>query len=104
MIIETGQDLNQDSDLSEFQNAHTLLLEINKFAPSILLSVIPQLEEEMKVDYKFYFRLIYLKLEQLQQAFWVKCFHLLNRTYSQLMTRFGFLGWSVVMIKMLRLE
>jgi sister-chromatid-cohesion protein PDS5 len=51
VIIETGQDLNQDSDLTEFQNAHALLLEINKFAPSILLSVIPQLEEEMKVEY-----------------------------------------------------
>jgi sister-chromatid-cohesion protein PDS5 len=41
--------LDEDSDLTEFQNAHFLILEINKFASGILLNVIPQLEEELKV-------------------------------------------------------
>ena len=49
VIIETGRDLDEDSDLTEFQNAHFLILEINKFASGILLNVIPQLEEELKV-------------------------------------------------------
>lgn len=51
MIIETGRDLDEDSDLTDFQNAHALILEINKFSPDILLSVIPQLEEEMKAAF-----------------------------------------------------
>lgn len=50
IIIDAGRNLDDESDLTDFENAHALILEMNKFAPSVLLSVIPQLDEEMKVD------------------------------------------------------
>ncbi|KAL1924376.1 uncharacterized protein VTP21DRAFT_7411 [Calcarisporiella thermophila] len=39
-----------EDDLREFRVAHDLILELNRVAPGLLLNVIPQLEEEMRVD------------------------------------------------------
>jgi hypothetical protein len=33
----------------EFKQAHKLILQINKYVPTLLLNVIPQLQEELKV-------------------------------------------------------
>ncbi|KAJ3090605.1 hypothetical protein HK102_003231 [Quaeritorhiza haematococci] len=61
-VAEEGSD-NSDDDsdaggagrgafagFEEFKSAHDLILEINKTAPGVLLNVIPQLEEELKVE------------------------------------------------------
>lgn len=37
-------------DLEELKSAHELIIEINKVSDGVLLSVIPQLEAELKVD------------------------------------------------------
>lgn len=51
IMIDTSRNL--DSDLEEemggFESCHNLLLEVFKTAEGVLLNVIPQLEEELKV-------------------------------------------------------
>ncbi|KAH6587489.1 hypothetical protein BASA61_006214 [Batrachochytrium salamandrivorans] len=50
ILIATGKDVTEDTDPEQFRSAHKLILEVYKAAPDTLLSVIPQLEEELKVD------------------------------------------------------
>ncbi|KAK6092673.1 Sister chromatid cohesion protein pds5 [Batrachochytrium dendrobatidis] len=50
ILIAAGKDISDDSNSEQFISTHRLILEIYKSAPDILLNVIPQLEEELKVD------------------------------------------------------
>lgn len=50
VIVATGRDLEESEHLNDFKAAHKLILQINKFVPSLLLNVIPQLQEELKVE------------------------------------------------------
>jgi sister-chromatid-cohesion protein PDS5 len=49
IVVKSGTEMSDD-DFSEFKDAHKLILEINKSSPGVLLSVIPQIEEELKFD------------------------------------------------------
>jgi sister-chromatid-cohesion protein PDS5 len=49
-IINSSRDLDIEENLGEFKNAHNLILQIFEHVPTLLLNVIPQLEEELKVE------------------------------------------------------
>ncbi|KNC98061.1 uncharacterized protein SPPG_09381 [Spizellomyces punctatus DAOM BR117] len=49
-IVAAGRGFEDESDEKEFEDAHKVILEINRASPAVLLSVIPQLDEELKVD------------------------------------------------------
>jgi sister-chromatid-cohesion protein PDS5 len=49
-IIASSKDLEDDMNLEEFKKSHSLILQIFDNVPSLLLNVIPQLEEELKVE------------------------------------------------------
>jgi sister-chromatid-cohesion protein PDS5 len=53
IIVATGHDLEQEEQMIEFKQAHKLILQINKYVPTLLLNVIPQLQEELKVLFLF---------------------------------------------------
>jgi sister-chromatid-cohesion protein PDS5 len=40
----------EDEDLDEISTAHDLIKQLNRACPSLLLNVVPQLEEELRVD------------------------------------------------------
>ncbi|PVU88709.1 hypothetical protein BB559_005438 [Furculomyces boomerangus] len=51
IIIASSKQLDSDSEtLNNLKTAHYLILELNKTASSILQNVVPQLEEELRVD------------------------------------------------------
>lgn len=50
IIVASSREL-EESDLLEFKEAHKLVLEINRTVPLLLLNVVPQLEEELKVEH-----------------------------------------------------
>ncbi|KAG0357479.1 hypothetical protein BGZ54_000324, partial [Gamsiella multidivaricata] len=50
VISVAGNGELSSKDLSDFKTVHHLVVEINKAAPALLLNVIPQLEEELKVS------------------------------------------------------
>ncbi|KAJ3292603.1 hypothetical protein HK104_005175 [Borealophlyctis nickersoniae] len=50
VILSALKDMDEEVDTKEYDAAHKLILEINKVAPGVLLSVIPQLEEELKAE------------------------------------------------------
>lgn len=49
-IINSCRDLDIEENMVEFKNAHNLILQIFEQVPTLLLNVIPQLEEELKVE------------------------------------------------------
>jgi sister-chromatid-cohesion protein PDS5 len=49
IIVASSQDL-EESDLADFKSAHKLILQMNAHVPTLLLSVVPLLEEELKVE------------------------------------------------------
>ncbi|KIK94536.1 hypothetical protein PAXRUDRAFT_827895 [Paxillus rubicundulus Ve08.2h10] len=50
IIVTNSRDLDSDSDFDEIRTAHDLVKQLNRSCPSLLHSVIPQLEEELRVD------------------------------------------------------
>ncbi|KAI9100571.1 armadillo-type protein [Phlyctochytrium arcticum] len=50
VVVSAAQGFEDHTDENEFEEAHQLILEIYRAAPDVLLSVIPQLEEELKID------------------------------------------------------
>ena len=50
ILVAAGKEMADDANPEQFRAAHRLILEIYNAAPDILLNVIPQLEEELKVD------------------------------------------------------
>ncbi|SPO28169.1 related to PDS5 - precocious dissociation of sister chromatids [Ustilago trichophora] len=50
VILSATQDEEQDERLESLQTAHSLIVQINRVVPSLLLNVIPQLEEELKAE------------------------------------------------------
>nr|KAJ3419747.1 hypothetical protein HK105_006552 [Polyrhizophydium stewartii] len=50
ILVEASRNVTDDTNPEQFRSAHKLILEIYTAAPDILLNVIPQLEEELKVD------------------------------------------------------
>lgn len=40
----------KDTDLQEFRTSHLLMIEIHRFVPSLLLNVIQQVDEELKIE------------------------------------------------------
>ncbi|KAI8912618.1 armadillo-type protein [Gorgonomyces haynaldii] len=49
-IIIASSEITDDDELADFKAAHSLVLQINKSVPALLLNVIPLLEEELKVE------------------------------------------------------
>jgi sister chromatid cohesion protein PDS5 len=49
-IIASSKDLEDDMNLNEFKKSHSLILQIFEHVPALLLNVVPQLEEELKVE------------------------------------------------------
>ncbi|CAG8716337.1 8311_t:CDS:10, partial [Ambispora leptoticha] len=49
VIVSSGKSVAPEV-LSDFKTAHELIKELNRAAPGLLLNVIPQLEEELKLD------------------------------------------------------
>lgn len=50
IIITNSQLLDPDSDFEEIHVAHELVRQLSRSCPSLLHSVIPQLEEELRVE------------------------------------------------------
>lgn len=50
IIITNSRDLQSDSDFEEIRTAHELVKQLARSCPSLLHSVIPQLEEELRVE------------------------------------------------------
>jgi len=50
IIVTNSRDLDSESDFDEIRTAHDLVKQLSKSCPSLLHSVIPQLEEELRVD------------------------------------------------------
>lgn len=51
IIVTNSRDLESDNDFDEIRTAHDLVKQLSKSCPSVLHSVIPQLEEELRVDH-----------------------------------------------------
>jgi hypothetical protein len=49
VIVAAGKNGTSAEELNDFKTAHDLIKELNRTAPGLLLNVIPQLEEELKV-------------------------------------------------------
>ncbi|KAG9311776.1 armadillo-type protein [Chiua virens] len=49
-IVTNSRNLDSESDFDEIRTAHVLVKQLSKSCPSLLHSVIPQLEEELRVD------------------------------------------------------
>lgn len=49
-IIKSSRDLEDESNFKLFKDSHSLILQIFENVPSLLLNVVPQLEEELKVE------------------------------------------------------
>ncbi|TKY89877.1 hypothetical protein EX895_001174 [Sporisorium graminicola] len=50
VMISATQEDDQDERLESLQSAHSLIVQINRVVPSLLLNVIPQLEEELRAE------------------------------------------------------
>ncbi|KAI8925749.1 armadillo-type protein [Entophlyctis helioformis] len=50
ILVAAGKNVTDDTNPEQFRAAHRLIIDIYRAAPDILLNVIPQLEEELKVD------------------------------------------------------
>ncbi|CAG8655996.1 17009_t:CDS:10, partial [Rhizophagus irregularis] len=50
VIVAAGKNGTSAEELNDFKTAHDLIKELNRTAPGLLLNVIPQLEEELKLD------------------------------------------------------
>ncbi|CDU25263.1 related to PDS5-precocious dissociation of sister chromatids [Sporisorium scitamineum] len=50
VILSATQEDDQDERLQSLQTAHSLIIQINRVIPSLLLNVIPQLEEELRAE------------------------------------------------------
>nr|WJN24945.1 cohesin maintenance factor [Sporisorium sorghi] len=50
VLISATQEDDQDERLESLQTAHSLIVQINRVVPSLLLNVIPQLEEELRAE------------------------------------------------------
>ncbi|CAI2176405.1 15434_t:CDS:10 [Funneliformis geosporum] len=50
VIVEADRNGTSTEELNNFKTAHDLIKELNRAAPGLLLNVIPQLEEELKLD------------------------------------------------------
>ncbi|CAG8738368.1 4211_t:CDS:10, partial [Dentiscutata erythropus] len=50
VIVAAGKTGAPTEELNDFKTAHDLIKELNRSAPGLLLNVIPQLEEELKLD------------------------------------------------------
>ncbi|RHZ63282.1 hypothetical protein Glove_330g114 [Diversispora epigaea] len=50
VIVAAGKSGAPAEELNDFKTAHDLIKELNRIAPGLLLNVIPQLEEELKLD------------------------------------------------------
>lgn len=50
MIVAAGKSTTPTDDINDIRAAHDLVKELNKVVPGLLLNVIPQLEEELKVS------------------------------------------------------
>ncbi|CAG8774040.1 7082_t:CDS:2, partial [Acaulospora morrowiae] len=50
VIVAAGKAGAPAEELNDFKIAHDLIKELNRTAPGLLLNVIPQLEEELKLD------------------------------------------------------
>lgn len=50
VINTASQEDDQDEKLESLQTAHSLIIQINRVVPSLLLNVIPQLEEELRAE------------------------------------------------------
>ncbi|KAF9226311.1 hypothetical protein BS17DRAFT_794477 [Gyrodon lividus] len=50
IIVTNSRDLDSESDFDEIRTAHDLVKQLSRSCPSLLHSVIPQLEEELRVD------------------------------------------------------
>ncbi|RUS17197.1 armadillo-type protein [Endogone sp. FLAS-F59071] len=50
VIVAAGKSTTPTDDINDFRAAHDLVKELNKVVPGLLLNVIPQLEEELKLD------------------------------------------------------
>lgn len=50
VMISASQEDDQDERLDSLQTAHSLIVQINRVVPSLLLNVIPQLEEELRAE------------------------------------------------------
>jgi len=50
VIVTNSRDLESDGDFEEIRTAHDLVKQLARSCPSLLHSVIPQLEEELRVE------------------------------------------------------
>nr|WJN24940.1 cohesin maintenance factor [Moesziomyces parantarcticus] len=50
VINSASQEDDQDERIESLQTAHSLIVQINRVVPSLLLNVIPQLEEELRAE------------------------------------------------------
>ncbi|SNX85250.1 related to PDS5 - precocious dissociation of sister chromatids [Melanopsichium pennsylvanicum] len=50
VILSATSEDDPDERLESLQNAHSLIVQINRVVPSLLLNVIPQLEEELRAE------------------------------------------------------
>lgn len=50
VIISASREDDQDERNAQLSTAHSLIIQINRAVPSLLLNVIPQLEEELKAE------------------------------------------------------
>lgn len=50
MIATSKDHLEEEGDFEEFVKTHDLIMELFEHVPSLLLNVVPQLEEELKVE------------------------------------------------------
>ncbi|EST07987.1 Armadillo-type fold [Kalmanozyma brasiliensis GHG001] len=50
VILSATSEDDQDERLGSLQTAHSLIVQINRVVPSLLLNVIPQLEEELRAE------------------------------------------------------
>lgn len=50
IILQHSEDMREERDFDEIRAGHTLIQRMHKYCSDILLLVIPQLEEEMRVD------------------------------------------------------
>ncbi|KAJ1033876.1 hypothetical protein NDA16_000084 [Ustilago loliicola] len=50
VMVSASQEDDQDERLESLQTAHSLIVQINRVVPLLLLNVIPQLEEELRAE------------------------------------------------------
>ncbi|EPQ30988.1 uncharacterized protein PFL1_01177 [Pseudozyma flocculosa PF-1] len=50
VIVSASREDDQDERMEALQTAHSLIMQINRSVPTLLLNVIPQLEEELKAE------------------------------------------------------